>query len=389
MSGMRLASVLIFAAAVTCAQPGHTQTEPPQLLPANSLKSSTHLILTVPAADPDILRVKASDIEARFGVRLAAEWPLAAINVHCFVIDASGTSDIDDLIELIRSEGGIRTVQRMQDFITFEDRSEDPLLPAQTALRQMNVHAAQRLSKGSDVMLAVIDTAIDAAHPDLVARVAKQQDFVNAAFSHPGESHGTAIAGIIAANATNGTGISGVAPEVTLLGLRACWQEGSLGRCNSFSLARALNVAVLADVDIVNMSLGGPPDALLGELVQTAIGKGIVIVAAAGETDALPFPASVPGVIAVGPAQHAISAPSIDVLSTAPGDRYRYVSGSSVASAHVAGVAALMRAVSPKLPPEELGRALREAVVTRNEGGMLDACRALETVAGRTFDCNG
>ncbi|MCD2184696.1 S8 family peptidase [Rhizobium sp. GN54] len=387
MNAIRHAPALVIAFILAFAQfsPGWAQS--PRLEPANSLTSNTHLILTVPLAEPDMLTAKAAGIEARFGVRLAAEWPLASIAVHCFVMDVSGITNIDELIARMRADVDIRTVQPMQDFSTLGNNNDDPLFPAQTALRQMNLPAAQRLSKGTGVKVAIIDTAIDAAHPDLVARVSKQQDFVGLDPSQAAETHGTAVAGIIAADARNGIGIEGVAPEVALVGLRACWQEGKSGHCNSFSLARALNVAVLDQVDVVNMSLGGPPDALIGELVQAAIGKGTVVVAAAGETGTLAFPASAPGVIAVGPSHEAISAPSIDVLSTAPGDGYRYVSGSSVAAAHVAGVAALMRAASPGLRPEEVAHALREATAMHGETGMLDACRALSAVVEETMDC--
>ncbi|TZG32240.1 S8 family serine peptidase [Agrobacterium sp. B1(2019)] len=382
----KAALVVAFILAVAQCHPSWGQS--PRLAPANSMNSATYLILTVPIAEPDVLTATADRLVSRFGVRLAAEWPLEAIAVHCFVIDASDVAEIEDLVARISSDKDIRTVQAMQDFTTLEKSDGDPLLPAQTALQQMKLPAIRRLSKGTGITVAVIDTAIDVAHPDLASRVIKQMDFVGLHPLETAEAHGTAVAGIIAADATNGIGIAGVAPEAAILGLRACWQEGRSGHCNSFSLARALNVAVRDGVDIINMSLGGPPDALLGELVQAALSKGIVVVAATGESSTLAFPASAPGVVAAGPVHKAISAPSIDVLSTAPDSGYRYVSGSSVAAAHVTGVAALMRAARPGLGQDVIAHALRDAVTKRGETRTLDACRALMAVIDATVDCN-
>ena len=389
MSATRIAAVCACGLALVLGTSGQSwaQSPEPRLAPANSLLSNTHLILTVPLDDPAALAETATTIEARFGVRLAAEWPLRSIAVHCLVLDVSSIADVDALMARMRADGDIRTVQRMQDFSIYEDISRDPLLPAQTALQQMNVLAAQRLSKGAGVKVAVIDTAVDASHPDLTARVTKRQDFVGEVQPQLAEAHGTAVAGIIAADATNGIGMVGVAPEAELIGLRACWQDGTSGHCNSFSLARALNVAVLDKVDVVNMSLGGPPDALLSELVQAAMDQGALVVAAQGEGDTSAFPASAPGVIAVGRSHAGIPAPSIDVISAAPGNDYRYVSGSSVASAHVAGVAALMRAARPDLGREELVKAVHAAVTMHGKTAMLDACRAVQAVVEEAIDC--
>jgi Subtilase family len=389
MSAARLAAALVCSLIpiVGSCSPSWAQNAGPRLAPADSLASSTHLILTVPLDDPAALAAKTSAIESRFGIRLAAEWPLRSIAVHCLVMDVSGTADMEGLMARMRADGDIRTVQRMQDFNLFTDSHRRSLVSAQTALSHMNVLAAHRVSKGAGVKVAVVDTAIDADHPDLAGRVTKRQDFVADAQMQPAEAHGTAVAAIIAADAADGKGMLGVAPAVELIGLRACWQDGASGHCNSFSLARALNVAVLDAVDIVNMSLGGPADPLLGELVEAAIGKGIVVVAAQGEGETPAFPASAPGVIAVGRGRDAVPAPSIDVISAAPGNGYRYVSGSSIAAAHIAGIAALMRAAQPALRGEELATALHGAVTMQGTTAVPDACRAVQAVVDRKMDC--
>jgi subtilisin family serine protease len=149
----------------------------------------------------------------------------------------------------------------------------------------------------------------------------------------------------------------GLAPEADLLALKACWQnslDDIRAQCNTFTLAKALTFAVEQHVDIINMSLGGPNDPLLALLVELALARGIVVVAA--EDTPGEFPADLPGVIAV----HALSrsdapAPTADqnagviqvaareLLSTSPGGHYDYFSGSSMGAARVAGLSALLR----------------------------------------------
>ena len=381
---------LLVLSGVSLSSKAQTQEEPPFLLvPADGITAQTHLILTVPITDRSQIDATAAAIEARFGVTLTAEWPLKAIAVHCFVVDAGSTADMDTLIARMRADKGIRTVQRMQTFGTLGQSYADPLFPIQSALRQINAIAAQRFATGSGVKVAVVDSAIDMTHPDLRDRLAPPRDFVDPdASTARAEDHGTAIAGIIAAEA-NDQGIVGIAPMAELTSLRACWQDpGEPGHCNSFSLARALNFAILNDFDIINMSLGGPSDPLLEELVLAALKKDIVVVAAWGDAPTAAFPASVPGILAAGgKTDESIPAPSIDVISTAPHDDYRYVSGSSVATAHVTGVAALLRSLHPGQSPDAITKALHHAVTSHDGIKMLDACVAMVPDPADAISC--
>lgn len=379
-----------------------TRTAPPpappwRLAQADGIASRDHLILTVPLADPEALAALAADIERRFGVRLAAEWPLKSIAVHCLVIDAGGVADIDGLIVRMQADPAIRTVQRMQSFDVLSTRPEataraypDPLFAAQTALTRLNVPRAHLMATGVGVAVGVVDSGIDADHPDLADQMAENRDFVDLRPARAAEAHGTAIAALIGAEAGNGAGIVGVAPGAKLIGLRACWQmaDGG-GRCSSFSLARALNLAILNRIRVVNLSLGGPPDPLLEELVRALLADGAVVVAAWGEQAAEAFPAAIPGVIGAGGG--GLPAPEIDVISAAPGGGYGYVSGSSVAAAHVAGVAALVLSARPGLSPAEVSRTLQDAVRDEAAGKrpMLDACEAVRAVEAGRGSCAG
>lgn len=362
--------------------PDQSQAQNWRLVDADQIASNSNLVLTVPLDDASALSAVAADIERRFGVTVAAEWPLRSISVHCLVVDTSGHSDVEDLIKRMRADAQIRTVQRMQDFELLSDLYLDSLFPAQSSLAQLNALAAHRRSTGSGVRVGVVDSGIDSSHPDLEGQLVEVRDFVSVTRSGAIEAHGTAIAGIIAADAANALGMVGVAPEAELVGLRACWEpQGKSGRCSSFSLARALNFAILNRLGVINLSLSGPSDPLLEELVLAAIKDGLVIVAAWGESSAAAFPASIPGVIAAGGSPDAgIPAPAVDVISTAPRGRHRYVSGSSVAAAHVSGVAALLLALRADLKTDDIARALSAAVTLKGERPMLDACEALRSI---------
>ncbi|NSX53670.1 S8 family peptidase [Parasulfitobacter algicola] len=360
-----------------------------QLVDADQITSDSFLILTVPLDDPADLAVIAQGIEAQFGVPFTAEWPLRAISVHCLIFDTSGHPNIDALIAGMRADARIRTVQRMQDFQTYEQRYADPLFPLQWSLDHMNVSKAHLLSTGAGIRVGVVDSAIDSTHQDLMGQVFETHDFVAVSPPNIPEAHGTAVAGIIAADATNATGMVGVAPGATLIGLRACWEApGRSGQCNSFSLARALNFAILNRVDVLNLSIGGPFDPLIEELVLAAIQNGMIIVAASGETDQMSFPASIDGVIAAGGiATGRIPAPMVDVISTATENRHRYVSGSSISAAHVSGVVALLLAHQADLTFEETMQALRAAITLKGEVPMLDACKAIHAVVDSAALC--
>ncbi len=383
-------SIFTMALSLGLAMPNASwaQANPSPPPPAETLGAKTHLILTVPLNDRETLEATAARIEARYNVTLATEWPLQSIAVHCYVVRVDENTDIADLATRMRADADIQTVQQMQDFRTFESHDYGSLVSAQNALIQLNAIAAQHYSKGSGVQIGVVDSGIDVAHPDLANQLASLHDFVSDDKQPAAEAHGTAIAGIIAADDANDEGMLGVAPKANLIGLRACWQAtGQPGQCNSFSLARALNFSILKNISPINMSLGGNPDPLLETLVRAAIARGIIIIAASGDGAENSFPASVPGVIAAGQAKGDIPAPAVDVISAAPDDQYGYFSGSSVAAAHVSGVVALMLAANPDLNNTEIKKALDAAVTIKDETPMLDACVALNSVTEESLDC--
>src|SRR5205085_10813719 len=125
------------------------------------------------------------------------------------------------------------------------------------------------------------DSGVNASHPDLDGQIKLRRNFVDA-YPDGAEAHGTAVAGIIAAREGNGLGIAGIAPGAKLLALRACWETaGPPARCNSFTLGKAINFALMSDARVINMSLGGPRDRLLEALLDAALARGVTLVGAA------------------------------------------------------------------------------------------------------------
>ena len=209
------------------------------------------------------------------------------------------------------------------------------------------------------------------------------------------------MAGVIAASANNGVGIVGVAPGAEIYALKACWQQPPGSReavCNSYTLAKAVDFAILQDVQVLNFSLAGPPDPLLGRLIGAALAKGIVVVAADGGTPALELSRQLQGVIgilgsdpkggAIAPAGtkllSTLAAPSVDILTTAPKASYDFFSGSSFAAAQVSGIAALLLEKSPKLTPAQLAAVIRKTArpLPPSPLAQVDACAAVASVAG-------
>jgi subtilisin family serine protease len=195
---------------------------------------------------------------------------------------------------------------------------------------------------------------------------------------------------VIAALADNGVGIVGIAPKARLMALRACWQlppdQGAKTVCDSLSLAKALHFAITHDAQIINLSLSGPRDPLLGRLIDMALARGVTVVGAVDpDQPGGGFPATHPGVVAVASdaapalAGGFVSAPGRDVPTTQTGGRWSLVDGSSYAAAHVSGLFALLRARRPS------ARGLA-ALVTVRGGSEIDACATLVQAIG-SCDC--
>jgi hypothetical protein len=334
----------------------------------------------------------AQKIASAHGLTLVTSWPIPLAGVDCFVMTVPAGQSPEQVALVLARDPEVAGAEPMHVYRaqastapsdgredrgiqTTEATHNDPLYRAQPAAQEWRLAELHTVATGRNVKVAVIDSMVDAAQPDLAGQILTVQDFV---LDHPraAEQHGTGVAGIIAAVADNHIGIAGVAPNARLMALRACWQEGASGAvCDTLSLAKALYFAIGHNAQIINLSLSGPPDPLLGRLIDIALGRGMVVV---GALDPLAadggFPASHAGVVAVtdDPATTipgALVAPGREAPTTQPGGRFAFVSGSSYAAAHVSGLFALMR--------EHNGGAAITLVTLRPGGGAIDTCASV------------
>ncbi|RJP53339.1 MAG: peptidase S8 [Anaerolineaceae bacterium] len=227
----------------------------------------------------------------------------------------------------------------------------------------VNIHAPQGwdLSTGAaSITIAVVDTGVDLSHPDLVGKIVDGYDFVNNDdFAQDDNGHGTHVAGIAAATGNNGTGIAGVSWGARIMPIKVLNSAGS----GSFAdVAAGIIWAADNGAQIINLSLGGTSNsAVLQSAVDYAHARGIIMVAAAGNTGSnfVLYPARYFNVIAVGATDSTntltsfsnhgpeldLSAPGAAIYSTSLGGTYVYRSGSSMAAPFVSGLAAILRGI--------------------------------------------
>lgn len=321
----------------------------------------------------------ADGIARAHGLKVVTGWPMPLLGLDCFVMSVPDGQSPTQVAEALSHDRAVQWSEPMHVYAAEGQAAagppNDPLYRVQPVVREWRLDALRELATGRNVRVAVIDSAIDAAHPDLAGQLSMRQDFT---LGRPGvaELHGTSVAGVIAALADNQIGIAGVAPGARLMALRACWQQDTTSTvCDTLSLAKAMHFAVDQRAQVINMSLAGPPDILLGKLIDSALARGIVVVGAADPNLARGgFPASHPGVVAVTlsgatAAPGTFAAPGRDVPTTQPGGRYGLVNGSSYSAAHVSGLFALMR--------ERTARGGKPLTLVTADGGAIDACATL------------
>lgn len=312
------------------------------------------------AAEPSII----STLEAAGGEMIAS---LSAQGLMLAAVPSGETTQ--GYIEKLEAQPNVEYAQ--PNYIYTLDRSfNDPGIPNQWYLDKIDAFGAWNITAGSpNIKVAVIDSGLDYNHPEFAGKVFAQTDTLD----NDGDAydeidqHGTHVAGIIAANADNGVGISGIAPGVQLIIVDAFSGETS----NTFVITQGIQYAVAAGADIINMSFCGKGnDPTLENAINKAVGSGVVCVAAAGNeyTSAARYPSDYDSVISViatsendtkpafsnyGSAKD-ISAPGVDIYSTVPKNSYESWDGTSMATPVVCGVVALMLSANPSLTVDQV-----------------------------------
>jgi subtilisin family serine protease len=272
--------------------------------------------------------------------------------------------------------------------------------PAQYALNKLRLNEAHGVSTGHKVLVAVIDSGIDASHPELQGAI--EDEFAANTAAEKIHSHGTGVAGIIAAHGR----LRGAAPAVRILAVRAFGGATASAEGTTFHVLKGLNWATERGARIINMSFAGPFDPALARLIADARGKGAILIAASGNAGPKSpplYPAADPNVIAVAATDAddklfvhssrgryiAVAAPGVDIIAPAPGSTYQITTGTSVAAAQVSGIVALLLEAKPGLTPPAVRKAL--LATARDLGpkgrddqfgaGLADAYGALQSLA--------
>ena len=320
--------------------------------------------------DGALSTAEADELARRHGLeRIASQsFPLLGATIGLFRIVDGRPADT------VRREfaADVRSVQL--NFRYFLQDAKKPAIEgdaAQYAVAQLRLPQAHTLARGMNVTIAVIDSGIDAKHPELANSVADNFDALGS--KEGPHVHGTGIAGAIVAHAK----LMGSAPEARLIAIRAFGAGSKGAESTSYVILRGLDYAAEHGAQIINMSFAGPKDPLIERGIAATAARGILMVAAAGNAGAKSaplYPAANPNVIAVSgtDAQEklftasnrgnhiAISAPGADIFLPAPDEKYQITSGTSFSAAYVSGVAALMLEHNPALKPNDV-----RAILTR------------------------
>jgi len=258
-----------------------------------------------------------------------------------------------------RLKKGVRLVEA-DGVAQVADVPDDPYFNEQWGMTKVQAPQAWDITHGSpDVIIAILDTGIDMNHPDLADKIVADVNFSDSPTSdYNGHSHGTHVAGITAAITGNGIDVAGLGYDCSLMNVKVLDDRGS-GYYSD--IASGIIWAADNGADVINLSLGSEtPSAILEDAVNYAWGKGIVVVAAAGNNDSTtPFyPAYYANCIAVGGTDESdgkaswsnyghwvdVVAPGTNIYSTMPVglQAFSYSSGTSMASPHVAGLSGLV-----------------------------------------------
>lgn len=309
------------------------------------------------------------------------------------------TRSVADVVQQLSTDARVEIASPHYVY-TASQGAAKPLPAPQYAPKKLNLDAAHRIALGKRIKIAVIDTAVDTTHPAFKGSTIAAYDALGGTKGEA-EAHGTAIAGIVGAR----EGLEGVAPAAELLTVRAFTAvEGAAAKSYTLAVLKGLDWAVANGARVINMSFAGPPDPILEKALKAAEAQGVVLVAAAGNggPKAAPaYPGAYKGVIAVTATDDgdelyqdanrgdyiAVAAPGVDIIAAAPKGAYDISSGTSLAAAHISGIAALMLEKNPRASAADIRAAIASSAkklsgkpATDVGAGVADAAAAVSAV---------
>ncbi|WP_017726201.1 S8 family serine peptidase [Halalkalibacterium ligniniphilum] len=337
-----------------------------------------------------------NEVHRRVGGQVIKRFP----DLGYDVVKVKGNQSVEQVVEAYAKIDGVTYASPSA---LYQSYASDPKLEQMYHLGQLNIEGALKLAGENEIIVAVIDTGLDTTHPELKNNLLPDYNAYEPMRRGLSDIHGTHVAGIIAGEANNGIGGMGVNPNAKILPIDVF--NGMWG-ASDYVIAEGILYAVENGADVINMSLGGWMESKLMEAaVKHAIEAGVVVVAAAGNdgADIVSYPAAYDGVISVGAtnekkelAYFSSYGSSIDVV--APGENvystidymgkksFVELSGTSMASPVVAGVASLLLSKYPDLTPYEVNYILQQSATdlgspgfdTKFGYGLVDPVAALQ-----------
>ena len=337
-------------------------------------------------------------IAQRFGLIIVAQDTVGMLGRAVYTFRIANGQSVREVIHRIEAAGLPVAVQPKYAYRLTQDNNSnaDIVNPGQYIADKFHFAEVHRITKGDKAVIAVINSEINSNQPNLAGTITHRYDAgCNASSPHP---HGTGMAGAIASHGQ----LLGVAPQANIIAICAFGGAGQ-PEASTINIIKGLDYAIQRGARIVNMSFAGPRDPALGQALQVAREKGILVIAAAGNngpTSPPLYPGADPNVMAVTATDVSdrlfnsanqgkyitVAAPGVDILVPAPNGSVQFTTGTSVATANVSGVAALLIAQKPSVTPEEIRAILvRTAKHLGSRGinpqfgaGLVDPLRALE-----------
>lgn len=349
-------------------------------------------VIFPPSVDPAAPGRFASDLD----LEVARDFTMTGLGLRVFLMRIAEGADLDKVFDAAAADQRPLWVQKNLLYRT----SVGDAAGQQYALQQ--IHAEAAASGGAGVTIGLVDSGVDVDHESLKAAHITAIDVVDGAKAVKPETHGTVMASILVGQGP----LHGVAPKADLVAVRAFREvDAKVGAAesSSFLLSLGIETAVKHGAQIINLSLTGPQDRLVAQMVNETLMHKVSVIAAAGNEGpkARPaYPAAQDGVIAVTATdnkdqlyKHAnqgdyisVAAPGVDILGAKPGGSYDFFSGTSMATGYVTGLAALLMASDTGLTVTQLrkvveGSAVDLGVPARDPAfgaGRIDAASALE-----------
>lgn len=349
--------------------------EPDRPVPQRTNFIKDEIVLLYPADKS----YEVSQIAKKYGLETNSKELLSSVNTGILVANTKGQNPLNLSEEINQKEKNAEASTNN----VFKTAATSTALPNTYSMYDTGVRSVHEVTKGKGINICMVDTPIDISHPSLSNALIDTLDLFDIDENNTESMlHGTSVAGVLVSQNQH----IGIAPKAKLLSIGAFKAEKSepsnlIGK--SSDVAKALDLCIQYKANVINLSFTGREDALVEKIVKKAISKGIVVVAAAGnggKWDDTIYPALIPGVLTATAVDENkqlfdqadkglfidYAAPGVDILTIAPDGKYKLSTGTSISSAHVSGVVALLLSQKSNL---DINSVLKQTAVDLGKPG--------------------